>query len=855
MVPADFQGDDGNTALDLSGCETEPIHLLGRIQSFGFLVAVSYDWIIQFVSANSGDWLGEPPEKLIGRPLAEVVDSAFLHEVRNQVQMMAGEAGERSFGVAIRPGGAPCDVAVHTSGRRVILECEPAAPMSRAEEAMIRRVMRRLHEERSFDALSRNCVSLVQAITGFDRVMLYRFMHDGSGEVIAEAAEKGLEPYLNLRYPASDIPAQARELYRRTPIRIIYDVEDEPVELVPATDTTGSAADLSASVLRSVSPIHIQYLRNMGVASSMSLSIVVNGVLWGLIACHHMEPRRLSLAVRTQLELVAQIVSLELESRERDEAAAADAAAQDFHELVIRKISSSDAPVETLLGFTDTMQQMIPSNGVALYVDGEVYPAGLTPSDDQIAALARYLNGATGESVFETCELPRIYPDADAFEVPITGLLAIPISRTPRDYLMFFRQEVVRSVTWAGNPDKAASFDPRTGQISPRESFKAWRELVRGQSEPWVPGQVRLAERMRHTLIEVILKQADSLDTARRLAQERQELLIAELNHRVRNILGLIRGLIKQTSDPGLSVQEYISLLQDRVQALARAHDQITNDNWAAAPLHSLVRVETEAYLGEKAGRVSLVGPNVMLEPKAYVPVALVMHELTTNSAKYGALCDRRGRVTLTSAFDADGNLLMHWKERDGPPVQAPQRQGFGTTIIERSIPFELNGTALVEYRLEGLEAHFCVPADYVRPFAGEAAESDQPESVPVQDISFSGNALLVEDNIIIALDADEMLSGLGFSYVEIASNTPQALELIDSSRFDVGLLDINLGNETSFAVADRLMELGVPFVFLSGYGDSEERMPDRFRGIHVIQKPYDASTLRTGLAHLLDRT
>ncbi len=201
----------------------------------------------------------------------------------------------------------------------------------------------------------------------------------------------------------------------------------------------------------------------------------------------------------------------------------------------------------------------------------------------------------------------------------------------PRDCLIFFRREILRSVKWAGDPNKSYAEGPLGPRLTPRKSFEIWQDIVRGQSSPWTSADLRIAEGLRVTLLEVILQLADLAARERKGAQERQELMIAELNHRVRNILSLVRALVNQSKGTATTIEEFSSVLGGRIQALARAHDQITNLNWAPAALRSLVESEAGAYLGARADRIRLGGPDIALDPKALATLALVVHEMMTN--------------------------------------------------------------------------------------------------------------------------------------------------------------------------------------------------------------------------------
>ncbi|WP_127144126.1 HWE histidine kinase domain-containing protein [Pelagibacterium montanilacus] len=844
------------TKVDLTNCDREPIHRLGKIQAFGVLVAVSHDWIVQYVSENAQGWFGVRPEDMIGMPLSASAHSDFVHAVRNHVQYLVGpDDVERAFGLRLIEDGRLCDVAVHVSGSLVVIECEPAQPGAGNNDSMVRRIVSRLQGARTTDQVCQAGARLIKALTGFDRVMVYKFMHDEGGEVVAEAKRADLEPFLGLRYPASDIPRQARELYKRNLIRVIADVHGESIPIIPEFSPDGMPIDLSTSVLRSVSPIHIEYLKNMGVGASMSVSIVVRGQLWGLVACHHMSARRVPFPVRTGAELVGQMFSLALDARIRDAEIEAEQRAHDFHHKVLRSVGPEpdQGPVSQLSAMFEEMCALVDCNGIGMVVDGEVELWQSTPTRAQFDTLVNFLNRTTSNSIYATHNLSSVFPPAAEFAPLASGLLAIPISRRPRDYLVFFRKEVVRTVNWAGNPEKPVSLGPNGERLTPRKSFEAWQTEVKGQSEPWQASQIRLADALRVTLLEVVLKHTDLIETERKAAQQRQDLLIAELNHRVRNILGLIRGLIKQVRNPARTTEEFVQTLDERVQALARAHDQLTQKQWSAGSLHELIDNETAAYLADKAGRVSVKGPDVGLKPQAFSALALVMHELTTNSAKYGALCDRRGRVTVTIALTEYGGVSIDWVERDGPPVKAPDRQGFGTLVIERSVTHDLGGSVDMDFRLEGLTAKFEIAPEHVAD-APERSEKGAVRAATADRASIQaieGPVLLVEDNIIIAMDCEAILGDMGFREVSLCSNVDQALKLISHRDFGFAVLDVNLGSETSFAIADVLVEKGVPLVFASGYTEGVD-----FPVIHAdaprVGKPYDKASLQAGIGEAI---
>jgi CheY-like chemotaxis protein len=240
---------------------------------------------------------------------------------------------------------------------------------------------------------------------------------------------------------------------------------------------------------------------------------------------------------------------------------------------------------------------------------------------------------------------------------------------------------------------------------------------------------------------------------------------------------------------------------------------------------------------------VRLSGPEVLLEPQGFTTLALVIHELMTNSAKYGALSDSRGHIEIGTQFDAERNLHVTWTEHGGPPVKAPTRRGFGTTVIERSIPYDLKGEATLDYETKGIRATFMVPAVHVRPAPGAVDEPAEKTIPEVQATELPKDVLVVEDNMIIALDAESALLRAGIASVRVASSAAQALKAISTRAPDFALLDINLGRETSFEVAERLASLGIRFVFTTGYGE-DIAFPPKLLGVPRVRKPYTGDAL-----------
>ena len=841
-VGAAITGEGDAGAVDLLDCAREPIHIPGHVQPFGFLLALTPDWRVSHASANIGEFTGRAPEDFLGHYVVSLLDPDAVHTLRNLAATLYGkDAVQRSFNLKLVADRPAFDVAVHLSGTKVIIEAEPAVVDDREAAALVRAMVGRLKHSKDMESFFRDGARHVQVLTGFDRVMVYRFDQAGDGQVVAEALRGSHDSYLGLSYPASDIPEQARALYLRNSFRIISDVAAEPVP-IRAVPEVHDRLDQSLSMLRTVSPIHIEYLKNMGVGASMSISIVVNGRLWGLFACHHHSALLPSYAYRTAAELFCEMYSLMLEGRLRRGAAENEARDRALADLLVAEIQYDERVLDDAQRVGELIFDSIPATGLCVYTGSSISLVGETPDEAQCAAIVAQISEETPRGVFATDSLETWlgpeYHDVDK----AAGVLAIPLMRGPASYLLLFRIERTRTVVWAGNPDKSVTQDPNTGRLAPRHSFAAWAEQVRGKCDPFTDSELHAAETIRVALMEALVRSSDQRTTPSAEFRSGQDMLIAELNHRVRNILALIRGLISQTRQSAETSDGFITSLDERVQSLARAHDQVTTDRWGPASLEDLLYTEIGAYVDAGSQRVTVVGPNILVQPAAFTTLALVFHELVTNAAKYGALSSK-GNVSIEWKVRDDGSLSIDWLEQGGPKVSAPSRRGFGSTIIERSIPYDLGGSAMVEYLFAGLHARFEIPPQHLAGVAPTKAIKQRLILATAEFQLLAGlNVLLVEDSMIIALDCAETLRSLGAGKVTTAASTAEALAAIEQQNFHFALLDFNLGDDTSSDIATILAAKGTPFAFATGYGGTV-RNQSHFKA-PIVTKPYGKAEL-----------
>lgn len=848
---------DGMGADAAALCALEQIQFLGEIQPHGFLIELASDWLVRRASENVVDYFGQPSEALIGKSAADLLGPRVLHDLRSELQINQGLSPHVLADAKVTACEQRLDLNIHRLGDSVIIEGVPASGRDDRLQLNIQAMLTQIRELPTVDLLANLSVRHVRALTGYDRVMFYRFHADDSGEVIAEVRRRDLDPYLGLHYPASDIPAQARALYLRNPIRQIVDVHATTVPVNPRMGANRDQLDLSMSMLRAVSPTHIQYLKNMDVAASMSLSIILDGRLWGLISCHHQTPRSLPAPVQQSLAFYANILSMTLETVVRGRVVERQKAARDRHARMLSQVSTQNGSIDDLFSLLMELGEELGATGLATYVDGRLRLGGETPTERETLDLMRFLNGAAASRVYHTHALSKVHQPAADYEANVAGILAIPVSRRPRDYVVFFRPEIVSTVRWGGKPAKAVKRDDSgTLRLTPRDSFDEWREIVRGQSRHWSDIDCELAEGLRVTLLEIILQLTDQAEKRRKVSNDQQDLLIAEFNHRVRNILNLIVGLVRQCAEGATDVTVFANDVNSRVHALSRAHDQLTSSGWGARSLTNMIKVEAGAYLGSGAERVTVTGKDMAIQPDAFATVALVMHELITNAAKYGAFKEAGGRVDIQLEQLSDEGLAIHWKEHGGATVVPPTRRGFGSTIIERAIPHELGGEASINFEPDGLRALFRLPPHLVT--AGDSFDVQMQNRMAMGMANkairdrITGSVLLVEDNLLIALEAEAMLQSLGASDVQVASNVASALDYLASQKPDFAVLDYNLGREQSTPIAETLEEMGVPFVFATGYGDTS-MIDERFRRRPILTKPYSAGNVIAAYREMLD--
>ena len=527
---------------DLSNCERELIHLAGSVQPHGVLLVLrETDLQVLQLSGNVARLLGIEPDALLQRPLAmlggDVVER--VTQLQSSADLREAVVLQCRLGPALRR----FDCALHRlAAGALVLELEPAAAepgglalLDLAPDVMattLSDALQRFESAPSVAVLADAVVEVLRHLTGYDRVVVYKFDPDGHGKVIAEARHPRLDSLLGHHYPASDIPQRARALYLLNRVRMLVDVDAQQAPLLPTLlPLTASPLDMSSCQLRSMSPIHLQYLRNMGVTATLTASLVREGQLWGLIAAHHYAPRHLRCTVRAAADLLAEVASTRISAIENYAHAQVALMVRRLEQRLVEATSTEGDWRYALFRNPRTLLQPLEATGAALFCEGEVLTSGEAPSTPELRALLAWVQAQppqpSADAPFACASVGQAHPPLASLTPTASGVLAVRLSTNSPDWLMWFRKEQLQSVTWAGDPSKPmAANNPL--ELSPRRSFAAWSEIVRGTAVPWSTTELALARGIGVALVDIIVQ------------VQAVRLLIAE--HQLVQIRGVVAG-------------------------------------------------------------------------------------------------------------------------------------------------------------------------------------------------------------------------------------------------------------------------------------------------------------------------
>ena len=877
--------------VDLTTCDREPIHIPGAIQPHGVLFACrATDLVVAQVSTNVVDHLGTPADAILGRPLSSLFRAA-------DAEVLTRAAQEPVLRV-VNPlrlttlAGAGFEAVLHRppAGELVVVELEPlgaSVPSARSPGPIfdpgLRQAIVRLSSSGDLESLVRSAATEVRRITGFDRVMIYRFDAQWNGQVVAEAKRDDLDSFLGQHYPASDIPAQARRLYELNWLRLIADVGYAPSPILDPQ--RGAPLDLSFAVLRSVSPIHIQYLKNMGVTASMSVSLLREGKLAGLIACHHYSgPHVVSYSMRETAEYLAQALSWHVAVLETAENAERTKRARELEAQIVQRLAIAPDLLEGLAGAP--LLELASATGAAVVLAEGTRRLGTAPDATQLTKLVDFLKHREGD-VYRTDHLSADLPEAERWDDVAAGVLAVTISRELGEYLLWFRASSDRVIDWGGNPHQAklTGGEGEPERLSPRGSFALWREVIKGRSLPWQPWEVDAASAVRAVLLAGVRKRAAELRVLnQRLvdADTAKDNFIATVSHELRTPLNAMSGWV-QLLRSGQVAPERMQHALDVVHRNAVAQGQLIEDlldvsrmttgkltlEIETVDLPSLVQKTLEStVLAVDAKGLRLTSsidtdaPPVLGDPgRLRQIVANLLNNAVKFAKKGGSIHVALQRVgsDLQLAVVDDGQgiapaFLPHifevFRQQDPGMNRRSQGLGLGLAIARKLV--ELHGGRIsVQSEGEGLGATFRVtfPTATRAPAAPASRASDDPFELRPELVGL--RVLVVEDDLDSRELIEHILTQCGAA-VAVAVDVAEALALLDATpTFDVIVSDIGLpgvdGLEFIRRVRARSKEAGgaTPAIALTAYTRAADRTQTLRAGFEShVPKPVEAGEL-----------
>ncbi len=722
--------------VSLSNCDDEPVQTPGCIQAHGLLLALRpHDLAVMQVSENWAAWTGCALASVLGQPLVHAVGHAAAQRIADIVRTESLDCNPvYALSAPLHgQGGAagPLDFCVHRSDGVVIVELEPASARIAGDSAstgdsnsagataaapvgdaayygMVKTTLVRLKAAQSLAEFCAIAAREVRRTLQLDRVMVYRFHADDTGEVVADSHRDGLESWLGLRYPASDIPKPAREIFKRIGVRPLPDANGALSEIVPLLNPdTGRPLDMTYCALRGASVMYTDYLRNMGVAATMTMPILRDGALWGLIACHHYTPIALPFPLRAAAEFLGQITSLEIASAEKREHLEYRLRLEAAHLAVLTQ-ALADGNFGAL---TPGLLDGIDAGGVAVLENGRWATSGITPTVAQLDGLAaslgeRFAGLSDGRAVVALHTLQAEFPAAAAYAASASGVLAFPLTqRAGGDWVMWFRPEQVQTFKWGGNPyEKPTSTGPHGPRLTPRLSFDIWQEEVRGRAAPWLPVEVEAAKNLRLLLLDIVVARAQqlaalNLDLVR--SNEELDAFAYVAGHDLKEPLRGIHKYAHMLMEDALAGKAPDAAARERIAALLRL--TVRMDGLLDALLHfsrvgrlSLERetVALDAVVGDAIDMLGarLIDSGIVLRIPRLMPtvscdrirVREVFANLIANAVKYNDMAQRWVEIGALAAADL-------------PPGAAPAvRLGAGPVLYVRD-----NGIGIEERHRE----------------------------------------------------------------------------------------------------------------------------------------------------------
>lgn len=689
-----------NPVVDITNCDREPIHVPGSIQGHGYLLAISKEGlVIQYISENLLQATGLQAEVLLEKTLNEALVLSGIRLKSISLSQLLEYASQTAFEninpVLVELQGSLWNLIAHEHNNFIILELEPPGNARDVElQRLLGSSVSKILEGKSLMAMMQNAAQQVKEVIRYDRVMIYKFWEDGHGEVIAEAKEENLEPFLGLHYPASDIPKQARELYKVTLTRIIADVGMPTSPLMTMSDVAAAyPLDLTHAALRAVSPIHIQYLRNMGVAASFSVSLLAGGQLWGLIACHNYTPLFIDFKAREGARLIGQIVSSSLDYRNEEEIKESSKLHRQAAEDIIRQMQKDLQVWDALVSNPQRLLQVTGAGGAIVLFEGQLYKAGVTPSDEHIDQIINWLKTHNTPQIFHTDSFCRYNKAARQFAWAASGLLVCTLSREMHEYLIWCKPERIQTVNWAGNPTKNVEADEAGNiTISPRRSFEVWSQQVQNTSVPWNKAEITAVMKLREDIMHIINQQATQirqLNEKLKEAYEELDTFSFTISHDLKTPLTSIKNYTEIILEENENLDEYtLNILKriirsaDKMSTLLKevlAYSRISRKAMIKEKLNMqylLEEVVNELKVAYKTGETNVViqhAPDIMADK---IMITQVFSNVISNALKYSSQVPHP-QVLIDA--EVKGNEIVYKIQDNGVGIDVQ----FGNQVFE----------------------------------------------------------------------------------------------------------------------------------------------------------------------------
>ncbi len=806
-----------------------------RVQSFGAVLGVDlHSRRILYVSDNLQPIIGAAATDALGKKTTDVLGSDFpddLIDDRTQVRrrhLCHLAHDNRSF-----------EIFYHKNNEGlIVLEIEPAASTTNTLPLKAMQIVSEGLTEvsgcDSFQDFATVIACTMQELTGFDSATVYRVASYQEAEILAHQGRAQLSGGLGQRHAASEVSNLSLALHPPQHLRIIADTS-APDSVIQKRSPELPEMTLAQAHLCSPSPTLVERLGAKGIRSAMALALYVDDAMWGFVSCHSCEPKIISVETRMAAELFARSVGLQIKQKTDLMSAQHRRTASAARSRIQAQAKDPDSLWALFPSLAPTFQSIIPCDGLAIRYDDGIKTFGSVPTHDAIRTVARKLAKtrdaiAQDENLHDTeLVLPEDLGDSAG---------AMVIRSAPDDSildLIFFRDEVPMS-----EPLTPDNHHPRPNTI-------------KRLAEPWDTNSRAMARVLQAYLNQIRMKAGLFRSrTPRDMAehQRHQDLKLAELNHRVKNTLALIQSLSRQAKATTDSLESYTEALESRINALSMAQDLALQEPESGVSLRSVLELGMVPYRDTADQRVDLTGPPVGLTPDATPLLALVLHEVITNAAKHGALSSQEGIVRARWSV-TDQGLRFEWHEIGSRPLAPPTRTGFGRMLIEKAIPFELDGRTELTFEATGLLFAFDLPKQYLTKLSKGVDTSQEKTVVSCSDGPSGKTALLVEDNMLLAMDLAQTLKKMGAAKVQTVASLKAGIEQAKTGYFDFAVMDVNLRGAPCFPIADQLKTRAIPFVFVSGFNNAVE-MPPAHQDVPLLTKPVDEASLSQSLQGLL---